>query len=93
MRQLKLLILFVFMIQSCSFIIDEPKLGEYRAEIKTKDGSILPFKFILFNESGKGSLRAMKTAKKQKLEAEKLRNKTLDLSVDNLFNVDWEDYR
>ena len=53
MRDLKLLILFVFVIQSCSFIIDEPKLGEYRAEIKTKDGSILPFKFVLFNESNK----------------------------------------
>ncbi len=53
MRYLKLLILFVFIIQSCSFTIDEPKLGEYRAEIKTKDGSILPFKFVLFNESDK----------------------------------------
>ena len=53
MRDLKLLILFVFVIQSCSFTIDEPKLGEYRAEIKTKDGSILPFKFVLFNESNK----------------------------------------
>ncbi len=53
MRQLKLLIFFVFMIQSCLFTTNEPKLGEYRAEIKTKDGSILPFKFILFNESGK----------------------------------------
>ena len=53
MRDLKLLILFVFIIQSCSFTIDEPKLGEYRAEIKTKDGSILPFKFVLFNESDK----------------------------------------
>ena len=53
MRDLKLLILFVFIIQSCSFTIDEPKLGEYRAEIKTKDGSILPFKFVLFNESNK----------------------------------------
>jgi len=41
------------MIQSCSFTIDEPKLGEYRAEIKTKDGSILPFKFVLLNESDK----------------------------------------
>ena len=41
------------MIQSCSFTIDEPKLGEYRAEIKTKDGSVLPFKFMLLNESDK----------------------------------------
>ena len=41
------------MIQSCSFTIDEPKLGEYRAEIKTKDGSVLPFKFVLLNESDK----------------------------------------
>ena len=53
MRELKLLILFVFIIQACSFKIDEPKNGEYRAEIKTKDGSILPFKFVLFNESDK----------------------------------------
>ena len=53
MRDLKLLILLVFIIQSCSLTIDEPKLGEYRAEIKTKDGSILPFKFVLFNESDK----------------------------------------
>ena len=53
MRHLKLLILFIFMIQSCSFTIDEPKLGEYRAEIKTKDGSVLPFKFVLLNESDK----------------------------------------
>jgi len=41
------------MIQSCSFTIDEPKLGEYRAQIKTKDGSLLPFKFVLLNESDK----------------------------------------
>ena len=53
MRELKLLILFVFITQACSFKIDEPKNGEYRAEIKTKDGSILPFKFVLFNESDK----------------------------------------
>ena len=53
MRELKLLILYFFIIQSCSFTIDEPKLGEYRAEIKTKDGSVLPFKFVLLNESDK----------------------------------------
>jgi len=52
-RELKLLILYFFIIQSCSFTIDEPKLGEYRAEIKTKDGSVLPFKFVLLNESDK----------------------------------------
>ena len=53
MRELKLLILYFFIIQSCSFTIDEPKLGEYRAEIKTIDGSVLPFKFVFLNESDK----------------------------------------
>ena len=40
------------MFQSCSNDII-PKLGEYRAEIKTKDNSTLPFKFELINESNK----------------------------------------
>ena len=52
MRFLKLFSIILFLFQSCANNY-EPKLGNYRAEIKTKDGSILPFKFELKNESNK----------------------------------------
>ena len=52
MRVFKLFSIFILLFQSCSNEII-PKLGEYRAEIKTKDNSILPFKFELINESNK----------------------------------------
>ena len=52
MRVFKLFSIFTLLFQSCSNDII-PKLGEYRAEIKTKDNSILPFKFELINESNK----------------------------------------
>ena len=52
MRVFKLFSIFILLFQSCSNDII-PKLGEYRAEIKTKDNSILPFKFELINESNK----------------------------------------
>ena len=43
----KIVLLFVFiLLQSCQNSIVEPQLGNYRAEMITKDGSILPFKFI-----------------------------------------------
>ena len=50
MRFLKLISICLLLFQSCGNEII-PKLGEYRAEIKTKDNSILPFKFELINES------------------------------------------
>ena len=52
MRFLKLFSIILFLFQSCANNY-EPQLGNYRAEIKTKDGSILPFKFELTNESNK----------------------------------------
>jgi peroxiredoxin len=52
MRFLKLISICLLLFQSCGNEII-PKLGEYRAEIKTKDNSILPFKFELINESNK----------------------------------------
>ena len=52
MRFLKLISICLLLFQSCGNEII-PKLGEYRAEIKTKDKSILPFKFELINESNK----------------------------------------
>lgn len=52
MRFIKLISICLLLFQSCSNEIT-PKLGEYRAEIKTKDNSILPFKFELINESNK----------------------------------------
>ena len=52
MRVFKLFSIFILLFQSCSNDII-PKLGEYRAEIRTKDNSILPFKFELINESNK----------------------------------------
>ena len=52
MRFIKLISICLLLFQSCSNEII-PKLGEYRAEIKTKDNSILPFKFELINESNK----------------------------------------
>ena len=50
MRFLNLFLFITILIQSCSsdFL---PKLGTYRAEIKTKDNSILPFKFELLSTS------------------------------------------
>ena len=52
MRFIKLISICLLLFQSCSNEIT-PKLGEYRAEIKTKDNSIIPFKFELINESNK----------------------------------------
>ena len=52
MRFIKLISIYLLLFQSCSNEIT-PKLGEYRAEIKTKDNSILPFKFELINKSNK----------------------------------------
>ena len=52
MRFIKLISICLLLFQSCSNDII-PKLGEYRAEIKTKDNSTLPFKFKLINESNK----------------------------------------
>ena len=52
MRFIKLISIYLLLFQSCSNDI-MPKLGEYRAEIITKDNSILPFKFELTGESNK----------------------------------------
>ena len=52
MKFLKIISICILIFQSCNNEII-PKLGEYRAEIKTKDNSILPFKFELINESNK----------------------------------------
>ena len=52
MRFIKLISICLLLFQSCGKDI-MPKLGEYRAEIRTKDNSILPFKFELINESNK----------------------------------------
>ena len=52
MRFIKLISIYLLLCQSCSNNI-MPKLGEYRAEIITKDNSILPFKFELAEESNK----------------------------------------
>ena len=52
MRFIKLISIYLLLFQSCSNDI-MPKLGEYRAEIITKDNSILPFKFELAEESNK----------------------------------------
>ena len=49
MRFLKFFSIVLLLFQSC-FNNYEPQLGNYRAEIKTKDGSILPFKFELTKE-------------------------------------------
>ena len=52
MRFIKLISIYLLLFQSCSDDV-MPKLGEYRAEIITKDNSILPFKFELAEESNK----------------------------------------
>ena len=52
MRFIKLISIYLLLFQSCSNDII-PKLGEYRAEIITKDNSILPFKFELAEKSNK----------------------------------------
>ena len=52
MRFIKLISICLLLFQSCSNDTI-PKLGEYRAEIRTKDNSILPFKFKLTKESNK----------------------------------------
>ena len=52
MRFIKLISIYLLLFQSCSNDI-MPKLGEYRAEIITKDNSILPFKFELAEKSNK----------------------------------------
>ena len=50
MRFLKLISVSIILLHSCNnYLI--PKLGEYRAEIRTKDNSILPFKFELVKKS------------------------------------------
>lgn len=41
----------IFLLQSCQNSIVEPQLGNYRAEMITKDGSILPFKFEFIKDS------------------------------------------
>ena len=53
MKIFKFLLVFFFLIQSCSQSLNKPKLGKYRAEIITKDNSELPFKFELLTESNK----------------------------------------
>ena len=50
MRFLNFFLIITILIQSCSSDF-MPKLGTYRAEIKTKDNSILPFKFELLSTS------------------------------------------
>ena len=52
MRFIKLISIYLLLFQACSDNI-MPKLGEYRAEIITKDNSILPFKFKLVEKSNK----------------------------------------
>ena len=47
----KFFLLLISILLSCSKETKEPKLGNYRAEIITKDGSKLPFKFKLFKKS------------------------------------------
>ena len=48
----KLLIAFIaLLLISCANVINQPKLGKYRAEMITKDGSILPFKFEFLKKS------------------------------------------
>ncbi len=52
MRIFKLFSICLLLFQSCNN--DKlPKLGEYRAEIRTKDNSLLPFKFELINDSNR----------------------------------------
>ena len=53
MKIFKFLLVFIFLIQSCSHNPNIPKLGKYRAEMITKDNSVLPFKFELLNKSNK----------------------------------------
>ncbi len=53
MKIFKFLLVFIFLIQSCSQSPNNPKLGKYRAEMITKDNSVLPFKFELLKESNK----------------------------------------
>ena len=53
MRSILVFIILIFFIESCDKSSVEPKLGNYRAEMVTKDNSILPFKFQLLKDSGK----------------------------------------
>ena len=41
----------IFLFQSCQNSYEEPQLGNYRAEMITKDGSVLPFRFELIKDS------------------------------------------
>ena len=41
----------LFLLISCVNQINQPKLGKYRAEMITKDGSILPFNFEFLKKS------------------------------------------
>ena len=43
--------LLIILFLSCANISSEPKLGKYRAEMITMDGSILPFNFELLKKS------------------------------------------
>ena len=52
MRKL-LLALIALLLISCVNEINQPKLGKYRAEMITKDGSILPFNFEFLKKSWK----------------------------------------
>jgi len=40
----------IFLFQSCQNSSEEPQLGNYRAEMITKDGSVLPFRFELIKD-------------------------------------------
>ena len=44
-------IVILFLLISCVKEINQPKLGKYRAEMITKDGSILPFNFEFLKKS------------------------------------------
>ena len=50
MRKLLLAFIVLFLI-SCANEINQPELGKYRAEMITKDGSILPFNFEFLKKS------------------------------------------
>ena len=57
MRIFIILVIFSLTLQSCFKSIYEPKLGNYRAEMITKDGSILPFKFELLKVSNQLTMK------------------------------------
>ena len=57
MRIFIILVVFSLTLQSCFKSIYEPELGNYRAEMITKDGSILPFKFELLKVSNQLTMK------------------------------------